>query len=576
MNRKLRVFLCHASQDKSFAYELYRRLLMEGWIDPWLDEEKLLPGQDWDMEIEQALEESDAIIFCLSSTAVSKEGYVQKEMKIALNYSLYKPNDAIFIVPLRLDDCKIPISLKQYQYVDFFPHERKEPAYSRLMKSLTKRFEQIMGHNNKSKTQPVYKTSRAQTQDEQTSSKMRITILITAFAIIISLSSFGAWVLDKMNFNVSSEETLSTQTLPSLTSIAQGSQAATLDLSTTPSVSATQEIVPLLSATPMLNQTLTPTPQLSYEKLISPENISDIQVIYSSDLEMNSDIKFSPDGKQVIIGGTGATYGAKTWEFRSGIFRDLPSGFFPVSFSPNGVYIAVGRGSGDGNQLSTIAKIYRNLDFSEVSLLNGYQAYITQAKFFSDNQRLATSSLDNKVIIWDFQSGSILNEFTFDSQIYDFDIDSTGKYLVATGFLSAQKVYLVDVESGSFLGDFSGNNGTTMAVQFSPDGSIIAAGDGLNTDSPNIYLWRTIDGALLHTISVPKFGISQLIFSPNGEIMASLRSDGIDFWNTINGQKISSFEMEGIAKIAFDPTGYYLAVANTFPNKGVLILGIPK
>ncbi|MBI5251913.1 MAG: hypothetical protein HY912_20670 [Desulfomonile tiedjei] len=34
--------------------ELYQRLLAEGWIDPWLDEEKLLPGQDWDMKIEKA------------------------------------------------------------------------------------------------------------------------------------------------------------------------------------------------------------------------------------------------------------------------------------------------------------------------------------------------------------------------------------------------------------------------------------------------------------------------------------------------------------------------------------------
>jgi len=49
--RKLRVFLCHSSQDKPIVRELYQRLLAEGWIDPWLDEEKLLPGQDWGMEI---------------------------------------------------------------------------------------------------------------------------------------------------------------------------------------------------------------------------------------------------------------------------------------------------------------------------------------------------------------------------------------------------------------------------------------------------------------------------------------------------------------------------------------------
>jgi hypothetical protein len=44
-NRKLRVFLCHASQDKPVVRELYQRLLAEGWIDPWLDEEKLSLGK---------------------------------------------------------------------------------------------------------------------------------------------------------------------------------------------------------------------------------------------------------------------------------------------------------------------------------------------------------------------------------------------------------------------------------------------------------------------------------------------------------------------------------------------------
>ena len=41
-DRKLRVFLCHSSQDKPIVRELYQRLNAEGWIDHWLDKEKLL------------------------------------------------------------------------------------------------------------------------------------------------------------------------------------------------------------------------------------------------------------------------------------------------------------------------------------------------------------------------------------------------------------------------------------------------------------------------------------------------------------------------------------------------------
>ena len=50
--RKLRVFLCHSSQDKPIVRELYQRLNAEGWIDLWLDEDELL-GQKWQIEIEK-------------------------------------------------------------------------------------------------------------------------------------------------------------------------------------------------------------------------------------------------------------------------------------------------------------------------------------------------------------------------------------------------------------------------------------------------------------------------------------------------------------------------------------------
>jgi len=49
--RKLKVFLCHSSHDKPAVREIYVRLKAEGWIDPWLDEEKLFPGQDWDLGV---------------------------------------------------------------------------------------------------------------------------------------------------------------------------------------------------------------------------------------------------------------------------------------------------------------------------------------------------------------------------------------------------------------------------------------------------------------------------------------------------------------------------------------------
>jgi hypothetical protein len=48
--RPLKVFLCHAHSDKDAMKALYTRLIKDS-VDAWLDREKLLLGQDWELEI---------------------------------------------------------------------------------------------------------------------------------------------------------------------------------------------------------------------------------------------------------------------------------------------------------------------------------------------------------------------------------------------------------------------------------------------------------------------------------------------------------------------------------------------
>lgn len=133
---QLKVFLCHSSGDKPVVRELYENLINEGWIDPWLDAEKLIPGQNWKLEIPKAVEASNAVVVCCSNKSISKEGYIQKELRFALDKALEMPDGTIFIIPVRLDDCKIPISLSQWQWVDYFPMDRREKGYDRLITGL--------------------------------------------------------------------------------------------------------------------------------------------------------------------------------------------------------------------------------------------------------------------------------------------------------------------------------------------------------------------------------------------------------------------------------------------------------
>lgn len=169
MSRPLRVFLCHASQDKPAVRELYQRLDSEGWMDVWLDEEKLYPGQDWDFEIEKAVEAADVVIVCLSNNSVTKEGYVQRELRFVLQIADYKSDGTIFVVPVRLDDCPLPRRLKIWQYIDFFPKNRMDWAYRRLLGSLQMRAENLglnPKENERTEHEAAEKAAREQAERE--------------------------------------------------------------------------------------------------------------------------------------------------------------------------------------------------------------------------------------------------------------------------------------------------------------------------------------------------------------------------------------------------------------------------
>lgn len=106
-DRKLQVFLCHASGDKSRIRRLSYLLETHGF-DPWLDEEKLLPGVDWASEIAKAIHRSDIVVACLSKDSVTKRGFVQKELRYALDTALELPFGSLYLIPFAAGGMQSP------------------------------------------------------------------------------------------------------------------------------------------------------------------------------------------------------------------------------------------------------------------------------------------------------------------------------------------------------------------------------------------------------------------------------------------------------------------------------------
>jgi hypothetical protein len=121
------VFLCYAREDFERIHSLYVLLKRLG-LRPWLDKYDITGGELWPMATERAVRGADFFIASFSKSSVKKNGFVQREYRLALEILMERPPERNFLIPVRLDDCKLPdlrgvgIKLSDIQRVDLF-HE---------------------------------------------------------------------------------------------------------------------------------------------------------------------------------------------------------------------------------------------------------------------------------------------------------------------------------------------------------------------------------------------------------------------------------------------------------------------
>ncbi|MGA9993995.1 MAG: toll/interleukin-1 receptor domain-containing protein [Pyrinomonadaceae bacterium] len=133
-DNKPRIFLSYAREDEDAALILYHDLCKRG-IKLWLDTEELLPGQNWKSEIRKAIKSSEFFITLLSNNSVSKRGYVQKELKLALDIFEEFPDNHVYFLPVRLNECQPSYTrLEELHWVDLFPSYDR--GFKRLLKVL--------------------------------------------------------------------------------------------------------------------------------------------------------------------------------------------------------------------------------------------------------------------------------------------------------------------------------------------------------------------------------------------------------------------------------------------------------
>ncbi|MGX5667671.1 TIR domain-containing protein [Rhizobium daejeonense] len=113
------VFISYTSGDRDRVEPIADALIASG-VDAWMDKKRLKAGQNWDFEIRRALDKAALLVVFISDKSVSKRGYVQREIRLALEKAEEKLVDDIYLIPVLLDeDVTVPDLIKDLQFIRY-------------------------------------------------------------------------------------------------------------------------------------------------------------------------------------------------------------------------------------------------------------------------------------------------------------------------------------------------------------------------------------------------------------------------------------------------------------------------
>ena len=231
-------------------------------------------------------------------------------------------------------------------------------------------------------------------------------------------------------------------------------------------------------------------------------------------------------------------------------FESYTDGVDSIAFSPDGERLAA-----SGDEGITLWSV------SEKRFIDAFDDDTAAVAFSPDGQRIAGAAWD--LNLWDITDGDNFKKInlsthrTHDAFVQDITFSPDGKWLVSADARGKIKVW--DVQNQRIaIPPLNGGNSRLRSVEFSPvKNNPILASAGHDGD---VKLWHTPDWRVGHRISTGT--VLDLAFSPDGNTLASVGWDTVDFWAVENGTPIISFK-ERARSVAFSPNGATFATGGT-------------
>lgn len=196
---------------------------------------------------------------------------------------------------------------------------------------------------------------------------------------------------------------------------------------------------------------------------------------------------------------------------------------------------------------------------AKATTLVGHHSPVMAICYSPDGQRLASTSEDGSIFLWDMDTGERVRELGHDSDEVACVLFSPDGKLLAAGNQRGL-VSLWDPLTGERTAHFLAHVEDVMALAFSPDGKQLASG-GRDT---KVRVWDTLRQSLIAEVEDKLDVIRALSYSRNGKHLYSADEGGrISMWRTSDWHQLSSIKNKGekFFTLTTSPDGALLAAA---------------
>ena len=218
-----------------------------------------------------------------------------------------------------------------------------------------------------------------------------------------------------------------------------------------------------------------------------------------------------------------------------------------ISWSPDSATFAVAGSAG--------IHLYDAATLQEVGAFDaGEEGYIADARFSPQGDILALLRCSQAcgVELWQTASGRLIRSLAYVDQLPAFTPDGQTIIFVQSVDYGTPALVWQDVHTGETQRTVQLELADCCSYTLSPSGDMLAEND---FPANATRLWDTASGQVRHTIAVS----STVAFSPQGDLLASVNTNGVQLWDVKSGQPLRVLE-GATGPIVFSPDGRILAI----------------